>query len=76
MRNIIFDGKLDDGRIVTIEIIQQRPDPSVGAFSRIEMLLATDEDGNEVELSDAEEYRLSGQAEEAIDEHTVSLFDI
>lgn len=76
MSNITFTGKLNDYREVTIEIIQQRPDPSVGVFSRVEMLIATDADGNEIELSDEEELRLCGEAETAIDDHSASLFDI
>ena len=74
--NITFTGRLDDGREVNIEIIQQRPDPSVGLFSRVEVLIATDADGNEIELSASEEMRLGSDAEKAIDEHSASLFDV
>lgn len=76
MSNITFTGKLNDGREITIEIIQQRPDPSVGVFSRVEMLVATDDAENEIVLSEKEETRLYAEAEKVVDEYSPGMFDI
>jgi hypothetical protein len=62
---IDFDFTLPDGRTVFCEALMQGPDPDVGIFGLwVDELEVTDEQGNPVELNDAEDEAVCMKASE------------